>query len=129
MNESELWKKMKERLRLDMLSRVENKIESGWPDVFYTHNKKSGWIELKVERKFPSRIKFQKAQPNWLHDYAKIGTCYVMLYVEIDNLIYIWDGKDARELNKDGGPSGIKPLLWFTCDREGFDYMYIKLFI
>lgn len=111
-----------------MISRIENKVDTGWPDTFYTHNKKSGWIELKSEKTFPKRIDFEPAQPNWLTDYHKIGgTCYVFLHVEEENSIYIWTGADARKLNE--ATQGIKPLMKVKADQEGIDALYIKLFI
>ena len=130
MKEADLWKKIKHHLKLDYISRVENSIYLGWPDVFFLHKGKAGWIELKCEKNFPRRIKFEPAQPLWLSDYARIGgTCYVAVYVEAHDLVFIWDGIDAQRLNESGGPKEIKPLLSFIPNEEGFEFCYLKLFI
>lgn len=128
MRESGFWKKLRESLKLDMMERVENKIAAGWPDVFILHNEKTTWIELKIEKKFPARINFEPAQPNWLCDYSKIGgRCFVFLFVEDENLIYVWKGSDSRQLNKDA--RSVLPFFRLIADDEGFEYLYVKLFL
>jgi len=130
MKEKELWKKLKYGLRLDMMERVENKVGVGWPDIYFLHGKKSGWIELKSEKDFPARIDFEPAQPNWHHDYAAIGgRSYIFLHVVNEKTIYVWEGKHARELYQAGGTSKIRTIIKCLDDQEGLDYLFIKLFM
>jgi len=112
---------MKDNLKLDFIGRVENECGSGWSDVHYMHNGYGGWIELKAEDKFPDRIKFEPAQPNWLTKYwGAGGICYIFLKVKENNSIYIWDGKFARELNHKGGTKIIKPLFVAKDNPQGW---------
>jgi len=103
------------------MRRVEHAIESGWPDVHYSHENYSGWIELKSKKKFPSKIKFEPAQPIWLDKYHKAGgSCYVFLQVMDEGLIYVWSGRDAYLLNEVGGCREVEPLMVTKNDASGW---------
>jgi len=123
--EGKFWQKLRLNLGLEWIRRLENEAEPGWPDTHYIHNGEAGWIELKAEEKFPNKIKYQPAQPNWLTRYWSLGgTCYTMLYVVEDNSIYIWSGKFARELGKPGGTKKVKPMLVVKCTKQGWKELY-----
>ena len=125
MSESWFWGKLKDNLNLEFLKRVENKLEPGWPDVHYSNDGYSGWIELKFEKKLPNRIRFEPGQPIWLANYwSSGGTCFVFLYVEETNEIYVWLGFNAPELNDAGGPRNIPPFMKVRMDARGWAELY-----
>ena len=127
--ESWFWGKIRDNLKLDFMKRVENKVEPGWPDVHYLHKALSGWIELKYEAKFPRKIDFEPGQPIWLDNYFRNGgCCYVWLYVEKDNTIYIWLGCHAKELNELGGTEKVKPFAQVQMNARGWLELYQLLF-
>lgn len=123
--EQSFWTKIRDNLKLDFIERFENSIAPGWPDVHYCHGDNSGWLELKVEKKFPNKIKFEKAQPNWLTRYWSAGGyCYIWLYVEDTNTIYIWQGKYARTLNESGGTKKAPIFLEIKANSQGWVQLY-----
>ncbi len=120
--ESDFWKRMKKMFLADWLERHENKVGSGTPDVHFMHRKNPGWIELKFEEKFPSRIDFQPGQPLWLYEYAKKGgRCFVFLYVKAEKSVYVWHGRDAIALNLPGGAKETKPFMVFDDERDSWE--------
>lgn len=119
--EAKFWQKLKKFFLIEFLERVENEVGVGWPDVHGVQDGFPFWIELKAEKKFPNKIKYQPGQPNWLTRYWEVGGfCYTFLYVEDQNKLYIWIGKHARELNKKGGTRDVKPMLEIICNEKGW---------
>ena len=125
MSESWFWGKIRDNLGLQYIKRLENRIEPGWPDTHFINNGNPGWIELKFEKNFPKRIKFEPGQPLWLSNYFDLGgTCYVFLYVESLNEIFVWLGFNAMELNEDGGPENIPPFMKVKMNERGWAELY-----
>lgn len=119
--EQKFWKLLSDKFDLDFMRRVEHAIESGWPDVHYSHNGHSGWIELKASQKFPSSIDFEPAQPIWLDKYWNSGgNCFVMLHVIEKQKIYVWAGKFAFDLDKPNGCHDVEPMLVVKTHEKGF---------
>lgn len=125
-NESDFWKKIKDNLSaVDFIERVENRAAPGWPDVHYCHGPNAGWIELKAEYKFPNRIDFEPGQPIWLERYWNAGgDCFIWLFVETENKIYIWLGKHAKALSESGGTKEVDPYMVVKVDQKGWIEIY-----
>ena len=121
MKEGKFWDIIKNRLLLDHLERIENKLGSGMPDVHTFHKGLTVWIELKSEAKYPSKIAFQKGQPIWLTNYWRTGgTALVALRSLEDDMIFFWRGADAFELDKPGGCDRVKPVIMFKNTQENW---------
>jgi len=118
--ERSFWKKIDAFLQLDFIGRVENSAGVGWGDVHYCHGS-PGWIELKATKKFPNKIKFEPGQPIWLERYWNAGGyCFIWLYVEQENTVYIWLGRHAKALGESGGTREIKPFLEIEVNAQGW---------
>ena len=52
-SEKQFWNLLRDKLPINKMYRVENKVTKGMPDIHYIHKGKSGWIELKYLDKFP----------------------------------------------------------------------------
>lgn len=66
-----------------MFKRIENSLEPGTPDIYFTNKKFTGWMEakmLKLGEKFIGevRIPFRPAQYEWLMDNYKNGGLSVL---------------------------------------------------
>lgn len=119
--EQKFWKVLQKNFILDFMRRVEHAIESGWPDVHYSHNGHSGWIELKATHKFPSKIDFEPAQPLWLQKYWNAGgNCFVFLRVIEEGKIYVWAGKWAMDLDRPNGCHDVEPMLVIKEHERGW---------
>lgn len=119
--EQKFWQQMKKSFGLDLMKRVENSIEPGFPDVHYLHNGFGGWIELKAQAKFPNSIDFEPAQPLWLTKYwAAGGDCFLFLKVIEEQKVYVWAGCHAMKLDEKGGARAIPPLFVFDMDEKGW---------
>ena len=53
-SEKQFWNLLRDKLPINKMYRVENKVTKGMPDIHYIHKGKSGWIELKYLDKFPN---------------------------------------------------------------------------
>lgn len=123
--EAKFWKKLKDNLKLDLLKRIENRVEPGWPDTHYIHDGYPGWMELKAAEDFPNKIDFEPAQPLWLEKYWNLGgVCYVLLHVVQEQAIYVWAGKFARDLYRSGGTHEVKPMLKVKTNTQGWIQLY-----
>lgn len=72
MLETALFARIKPSLaRWGKYSRIENSVESGTWDTFYTIEGQAGWIETKVEK--GGMLYFEKFQPNWARGYLNAG--------------------------------------------------------
>jgi hypothetical protein len=121
--EKKFWNKIRDNLKLDKMSRIENILEEGWPDVFYMHDGYPGWIELKAQPRMPGKISYEPAQPVWLEDYwAKGGTCWTWLYLLDTSQIWVWAGKDARKIASD--IRAAEPAAQVLANRKGWDALY-----
>lgn len=80
--------------------RIENRIGTGTPDVYYSINEKSaGWIELKHLHEWPKRgttpVKiehFTAQQKNWMRRHGKRGvSVFLLLQVNREYLLFDWE--------------------------------------
>ena len=123
--ESRFWKDLKTNFRLSWMSRIENALGNGTPDVHYCHNGHSGWIELKAEQTFPNKIDFEPGQPLWHEKYWRSGgNCFVFLKVIDAQEIYIWSGKFAMDLAKPNGCHDVLPMLIVRMHEKGYKELY-----
>ena len=122
MIESKFWEQMRQHLPIDYMERVENGVNNGMPDVHFLESGLSGWMELKAEEKFPSKIDFQPGQPIWLDQYCKMGgTAFIVLHVKETGTIYIWEGLDAMTLKEKGGTMITTPILVVDRNQHGWE--------
>ncbi len=121
MKEGKFWDILKNKLALDHMERIENKLGSGMPDTHTFHKGLTAWIELKSEAKYPSKIAFQRGQPIWLTNYCdRGGTAFLALRSLEDDMIFFWRGGDAFELDKPGGCNRVKPMIMFKNTNENW---------
>ena len=100
MNESYLWKKLKLASSADM-TRHEDKLNLGIPDVSYGLGQVNGWIELKALKRWPkdpkSVVPFRNLkihQIRFLQNRGRAGGhCFLMVIVgrkDFDYLLFSW---------------------------------------
>jgi hypothetical protein len=70
MAETDIWKKLRATLTESHLTRVENAISSGAPDVHGCHAGVDFWIELKM---YARLIKFRPSQIGWMAQRLRAG--------------------------------------------------------
>ncbi len=99
MKEKDIYARMQERLRPKIfLQRIESNIGLGIPDVAYTVNStKSGWIELKVVKRFPKngvvKVPFRPGQYAWITRYCRYSQ-NVFLLLHLQNVLFIFKGDE-----------------------------------
>lgn len=73
-------------------TRVENLVQPGTPDVYYTKDGRSGWVETKIAR--AGRLHFEKFQLPWLSNHARCGgTAWVLATDETQ--LWLWRAEDV----------------------------------
>ncbi len=111
MSEANTWKRMREGILgvepMADLSRVENMVEAGMPDVnFCLGIGVEGWIELKHRGEMPDRegtpvfsnCGLRDAQIVWIHKRVKRGG-RVFIYAQVDDMLFLVHGCWARVFN------------------------------
>lgn len=109
MHESSLWQTLNRNLAgFGWVFRIENSVMRGVPDVHYaitspTGASATGWIELKVVNKFPTRggpvriRHFTDAQRAWLQRYGTAGgNAFLLLQVAIPKTYFLFDFRIAQ---------------------------------
>lgn len=90
MSESKMWATLRDNIGTHWeAERIENRLNTGTPDVAYSMRKVHGWIELKFMPDSPRRIDkplkiehFTPDQRNWLHKHGtRGGHCFILLRV------------------------------------------------
>lgn len=109
-SESNLWKTVKPKLSpFGAFRRVENRIDTGTPDVAYCatwqSETQSGWIELKDVHEWPVKPEtnltiehLTQVQENWMIDWVGMGgRAYLLVQVKHDYLLFnAWAVKEIR---------------------------------
>lgn len=94
MSEQLFWKYVKAGLEPHgFLQRFEDKLTPGIPDLFYTINGQSGWIELKFSHRDPPsnpRDMLRFAQYNWLRECSKHNEGFCWILGEFDLSCYLY---------------------------------------
>ena len=111
MSESALWKRVRSGVlgvvaRAD-LSRVENMVEAGMPDVNFCVDGVEGWVELKHCNAIPKRAGtplfgdegLRDSQIVWIYKRVKRGG-RVWIVAQADDILFIVHGKHARIFNE-----------------------------
>jgi hypothetical protein len=91
---------------MDRVSRVENALETGMPDVNYCIKSVEGWIEIKYPtepkrentRLFGSSHKFSQDQLNWILEQRNAGGI-VWLFIVTDKRYILVNSKWAEYIN------------------------------
>lgn len=81
-----------------MLERVENRVKPGTPDLYVSHPKIRGWVELKYLAGFPARPTTPVKLSEWTSEQrafasraARFGTkCWLVVGVEQE--VFVFDG-------------------------------------
>lgn len=104
MNESRLWKQLKDNLVTEskFIKRID--AANGVPDVFMlTVNGNTIWIELKAKQEWPKKqttktnLGLAKDQSVWLYNYARNGgTSYIFVWIE--NQYLLFKGSEALKI-------------------------------
>ena len=120
-NESEFWQSVKRRMASVSklhLSRIENDVGSGIPDLSLCCEGKYAWVELKVF--CGSRLKFRSSQFAWATSHAKAGGAVFVLARDDSGQWLLFSAASLFSLSKepvDGSgkafyirPVGVEPL-------------------
>tara|TARA_Y100000004_G_scaffold152917_1_gene176280 strand:- start:436 stop:834 length:399 start_codon:yes stop_codon:yes gene_type:complete len=99
-----LWKTIRDKLPKYFIQRIETQIERGIPDVHYTVDGVSGWIEGKYidtpkRQNTKLKVKLSVEQIAWHKAYKHYGGL-VYILVKKNREIYLFDGSDGEELAK-----------------------------
>lgn len=110
MSESNTWSRLREGLLgyepLIDLSRVENVVENGMPDVNFCSSGREGWIELKHTATVPARAStpvfktggLRKEQEVWIDRRTRRGG-RVFIYAQIGEGLILVHGVYAKQFN------------------------------
>jgi hypothetical protein len=86
------------------LKRVENSMDTGTPDVFYTSKNNEGWIELKYIKKFPVRLNttikvpFRAGQYAWVKRRLRLNNKTTnVLVIQIENTLFVFKDHSIQE--------------------------------
>jgi len=127
--EAKLWKKLKEKLPKNWnITRIENRIGAGVPDVHICADGLPFWLELKTTK--TSRINISSHQVAWNFAYAKAGgVSFFLISPLLSPNLYLFDGVHGRDLLDHGlrtAPPGsgsgsvtAVPCLWSGADWSG----------
>lgn len=141
-NEKRLWIYLRDNLQKRPnwdVSRHEDSIGVGVPDVSYGANGVQGWIELKAIDRWPKRsstivrVGLTAIQRRWLVARGSCGErCWVLLYVVDPRafLLFPWnklgnleDGADRRRVKKDA------LVVWYDrIDWDEFEVVATSVF-
>ena len=95
MAETDIWKKLRATLTESHLTRVENAISSGAPDVHGCHAGVDFWIELKM---YARLIKFRPSQIGWMAQRLRAGgDTYILSHNKTNGSYYLTSFKLATE--------------------------------
>lgn len=104
------------------LTRVENGVELGMPDVNFCHCGTEGWIELKIgySRRDPSaaifgttRYGLSREQRNWhLEQETAKGKSYILLRIERG--LFLFNGTNADSINQWNFSTMRQQCLWYA---------------
>lgn len=138
-SESQLWNTLRKVLTQVDVSRVENLVEDGMPDVNGCHEGCEFWIELKQLDEWPKRkstkvkVGMRPSQLRWIANRGRAGgNVHVLAQVDKTYLLFWWksvgnlyEGMTREELYKEAiyittGLSKTDLLLLIT--RRGEDY-------
>ena len=97
-----IWKAIRSKLINFFIQRIETQIERGIPDVHYTVDGISGWIEgkyLETPKRENTKLKLKLSveQIAWHKSYQFYGG-KVYILVKKDREIYLFDAKDGNDL-------------------------------
>jgi len=82
------------------IQRVENELDLGTPDLYFSHFTTCGWIELK-QFKLPKRekteitIPFRPGQYGWIRRFSRAGT-RVILICYTNNGVFAFEGERIK---------------------------------
>lgn len=87
------------------LKRVENSMDTGTPDVYFTAVSNEGWIELKQIKSFPKRestpikIPFRPGQYAWLMSrYHMNPSTSGYLLIQIEDVLFLFKNEQIQEV-------------------------------
>jgi hypothetical protein len=97
-----IWKAIRSKLNNFFIQRIETQIERGIPDVHYTVDGISGWIEgkyLETPKRENTKLKLKLSveQIAWHKSYQFYGG-KIYILVKKDREIYLFDAKDGNDL-------------------------------
>ena len=116
---------LKKNLPLEVMHALSSKITSPHPVVHYCHSGHPGWIELVVANEVPPKLDLTPGQISWHDKYWQAGgTCYIFLKILKTRRVYIWPGRFAKDLVKDGGCYNVKPMLDVRMHEKGWGELY-----
>lgn len=83
MKERDLYAKLRKEVKNTMFKRIENSLEPGTPDIYFSNQNISGWMEAKklvLGSKFIGEVKipFRPAQFEWLKQHYEYGGVSVL---------------------------------------------------
>jgi hypothetical protein len=111
-SEKQFWNLLRDKLPINKMYRVENKVTKGMPDIHYIHEGKSGWIELKYLDKFPkNRISsgLKLNQMYWsLEHFKNGGASWVLIRIGRDFIALVNAGYVGKLYNRPSRPDFLK---------------------
>lgn len=124
MKESAFWQLVKKNLPNTHLQRIETGgTGRGIPDVNGCHNGVEFWVELKVVNA-GKKIRLRPEQIGWLVKRSIHGGRSFVLVRAPDAQIYLYPGKDAREVLEEG--LRREPIL---CLAKPYDWPKLLAFL
>lgn len=126
--EQKVWDWMRAKLSpIAFMHRVENRVASGTPDVYFSHLGMCGWVELKAMEKWPAAGKpvrignWTAVQRNWALSHRKYGGGRTWLVIGIGQEMVVADGAVWAALNADPTEEEIRqvwPVLARGCSTR-----------
>lgn len=131
MTESDMWKRIKSKVRYGHWTRIENAVTSGVPDVYVCVGPKDFWIELKVLHRL---IKFRPAELAWMSNRMREDRDTVILAAD-DNQWKIYyfiecldKGAFIMHLNLPHlDTTKVAPVMETSSVKEVLDFICLKL--
>lgn len=91
------------------------------------------WMEVKLFHRGAKKIVFQHGQTQWLGNYSVHGKSCVCILSEEDKRITVYDGKDAKRIERmaysigDNSHAKVRPLYSSLLGQKGTDWQAISL--
>lgn len=103
-----------DKIGVDM-TRIENSVGSGTPDVNCCYNGEEFWVELKVAKSH--KVDIKPSQVAWAKRRVEHDGAVYLLVKDQDTLI-LFEGNDVLDIARDRGNIAAVVPLFHTCSKE-----------
>ena len=131
MKEGVLYHELTKEVLNTRFKRIENRLEAGTPDVYFSNPLNRGWLEAKQfelpkRDDTPVKVPFRQGQYNWLMDEVAHGGVAVLGMVTDAGYFFAINKKIQEVYAKsdfDNARTGTVGLLWFV-DKKHLNWFF-----